>query len=176
MRIARLNSLDVAVEDDEVFALIKEGNTIRLVELEPDLKVANELASFRGSKAFLLKAGKPFLVSVDDALILIEGGSRKVVLRANRPENFFWRSTEANGRIFVQEYGQPPTGIYVSEGFEGWRRIVTNTELDKHSKHFHSISWDPYRNWLIATLGDGCLTRAVYSEDLGRSWRPLYKG
>lgn len=29
---------------------------------------------------------------------------------------------------------------------------------------------------LLATLGDGCLTRVVYSENLGQSWKSLYKG
>ncbi|MEM3464920.1 MAG: hypothetical protein QW566_00465, partial [Candidatus Jordarchaeales archaeon] len=31
-------------------------------------------------------------------------------------------------------------------------------------------------NWIIATLGDGCLTRTIFSEDFGNSWRSLYKG
>ncbi|MEM2704214.1 MAG: hypothetical protein QXR45_13770 [Candidatus Bathyarchaeia archaeon] len=49
-------------------------------------------------------------------------------------------------------------------------------ELDKRSRHLHSIAWDPYGNWLIATLGDGCPARVIYSEDFGQSWKPLYKG
>ncbi|MCX8199474.1 MAG: hypothetical protein N3E36_05555 [Sulfolobales archaeon] len=53
---------------------------------------------------------------------------------------------------------------------------MSNVELDKNSRHFHSIAWDPFRNWLLATLGDGCLTRVVQSKDFGQSWEILYKG
>ncbi|MCX8161515.1 MAG: hypothetical protein N3E44_00780, partial [Candidatus Bathyarchaeota archaeon] len=176
MKVAYLNSLDVAVKDDEIFSLIREGNIIHLVKLSPTLELAGKIASFKGSRAFLLKAGGQFLVCIDDALITIEDRAHRVVLKANRPENFFWHSVEVDGYVFIQEYGLPPTGIYVSEDLERWEKTITNTEIDKHSKHFHSIAWDRYRDWLIATLGDGCLTRIVYSEDFGQSWKPLYKG
>ncbi|MDW8049446.1 MAG: hypothetical protein RMJ07_07240, partial [Nitrososphaerota archaeon] len=105
-----------------------------------------------------------------------EEGFQKKVLTASAPENFFWHSTEAQGHVFIQEYGCSPTGIYVSKDLENWRRIASNVELDRHSRHFHSIAWDPCRNWLLASLGDGCLARVVQSEDLGQSWKILYRG
>jgi len=32
------------------------------------------------------------------------------------------------------------------------------------------------RKWLISTLDDKCLTRVAFSEDLGSSRRPFYRG
>lgn len=135
------------------------------------------MASFIGSRAFLLKVSKgKFLVSIDGNLIIVEGNDKRTMLKASASENFFWHATEAGKYTFIQEYGHPPTNIYVSEDLKYWEKVITNVELDKHSKHFHYITWDPYRKWLIATLGDRCLNRVVYSEDLGRSWKSLYKG
>lgn len=178
MRIIQSSFLDVKVRGNEIFSLIKNGEFIRLVKMkfDSDLRLTDEIAYFKGSKGFLLEVERTLLVSIDDTIFLVEGDRRKVILRANRPENFFWRSTEASDRIFIQEYGRPPTSIYASRDFEKWERIVTNVDIDRNSRHFHSIAWDRYRNWLIATLGDNCLTRVVYSEDFGRSWKPLYKG
>lgn len=167
------------VKGRKIFSLVKgEGNIIRLVRVETNLESVNELASFKGSIAFLLKVLKgQFLVSLDNSLFLMdEEGAHETVLKTNRAENFFWHATECEKYTFIQEYGHPPTGIYISEDLENWKKIITNVELDKRSKHFHCIAWDPYRKFLIVTLGDACLTRVVYSEDLGWSWKPLYKG
>ena len=98
------------------------------------------------------------------------------MLTATRPENVFWHLVENNGVVFVHEYGESPTGIYVSEDLEHWRKLITNLDIDKSSRHFHYLAYDRYRNWLIATLGDGCLVRVITSPDLGNSWRPLYSG
>ncbi|MEM2767816.1 MAG: hypothetical protein QXQ47_05850 [Candidatus Bathyarchaeia archaeon] len=147
MKIACLNALSVIVRDRIIFSLVKgEGSIIRLVRLETDLENINDLTSFKGSRAFLLKVfEEQFLVSVDNSLVLVdERGVQRTVLKTNRSENFFWHVAEANKRVFVQEYGQPPTGIYVSEDFESWKKVITNVELDGDSKHFHSITWDPY--------------------------------
>lgn len=178
MRTARLNALDVATKNGDVFSLIKEGDFIHLVRIEPELGNFDRLARLKGSRAFLLvNSEERFLVNVDNTLILVEENNlQKTVLRAGRAGNFFWHATEAEGRVFVQEYVQPPTSIYAFEDLQNWRRVVTNVDLDKDSRHFHYITWDPYRKWLIVTLGDGCLTRVAYSEDLGLTWRPLYRG
>lgn len=129
-----------------------------------------------GSSAYILWGdGDSLLVSVDNRLVLLEGGEGRVVFEA-RPGNFFWHAVGVEGRVFVQEYGEPPTGIYVSEDLVSWTRVVDNVSIDKSSRHFHYIGYDSYRGWLIATLGDGNIIRVVYSPDLGRNWRPLYIG
>ncbi|MEM3680044.1 MAG: hypothetical protein QW359_00110 [Metallosphaera sp.] len=178
MKVVRLSTLNLVVSNEGIFSLIKDGAIISLVKFKLNLEEIDKLAAFKGSRAFLLKVcGEQFLVGVDDSLVLVnEKGVQKVVLKASRAENFFWHAAEIGEYTFVQEYGHPPTYIYASKDLEDWRKIVANVDLDKHSKHFHYIVWDPYREWLIATLGDGCLTHVVYSEDLGQSWKPLYRG
>jgi len=59
---------------------------------------------------------------------------------------------------------------------ESFRRVVTNIDLDPLSRHFHYVAFDERRNALVATLGDGNLTRVVMSPDYGRSWRVVYRG
>ncbi|MEM4004129.1 MAG: hypothetical protein QXM43_00670 [Desulfurococcaceae archaeon] len=144
--------------------------------LNLDLEVVDRVTVFKGSKGFILLAGDDeFLLSIDDKLVLVKGGASKIVLKASNPTNVFWHAVRADDKVFVHEYGSPPTGIYVSEDLERWSRLINNTNIDKRSQHFHCIAHDPYRGWLIATLGDACLTRVAVSEDL-RSWRPLYEG
>jgi hypothetical protein len=145
--------------------------------LDEERKAESEMASLNASQGLILGAEEDkLLLSIDDKLVLVEGGKQKTVLKSHRSRNFFWHATRAENMVFVQEYGEAPTGIFASEDLMNWRKLVVNTSLDKHSKHFHNITYDPYRKWLIATLGDGCLTRVVVSEDLGNSWKPLYRG
>jgi hypothetical protein len=133
--------------------------------------------SMKGHTGFILKIeGSKALVSVDDKLCLVKNGEAKVMLTTGRQGNTFWHLAETKGRVFIHEYGRPPTNIFVSNDLKNWERIITNLDIDKSSKHFHNIAYDPYRKWLISTLGDGCLIRVVVSEDLGSSWRPLYEG
>jgi len=177
MRRLSLSSLSAVVVDDEVFTLVRDERRLTLLSLDTSSGVIDELASFQGSRGFVLKAraGK-ILVSIDDKLYLIEDGVCRLVLTATRPENIFWHLVESNGVVFMHEYGESPTGIYVSEDLEHWRKLITNLDVDKSSRHFHCLAYDRYRNWLIATLGDGCLVRVITSPDLGNSWRPLYSG
>jgi hypothetical protein len=115
------------------------------------------------------------LVSAGNTLYIASNDGAKPVLRA-RHGNWFWHAVEACGRVFVQEYGESPTSIYVSEDLESFRLLVTNKDVDPLSRHFHSIAFDKKRNILIAMLGDGNIVRAVTSTDCGYSWKPLYKG
>jgi hypothetical protein len=78
--------------------------------------------------------------------------------------------------VFIQEYGESPTGIYVSKDLKSFRRIITNKDIDPLSKHFHYIAFDKERGTLISTLGDGNIVRVATSTDCGSSWKPLYKG
>ncbi len=157
--------------------LTKRPGKVAFLQLNRQLDLVEEIASFKGLGGSILYAGNGnFLVSVDDQLLFINHGYPNVVLKAPRPENVFWHFAEGHGKLFVQEYGKSPTGIYQSDDFEHWEKLIANTELDKFSKHFHYVAYDKFRDWLIVTLGDGCNTRASVSTDLGKSWRPLYKG
>jgi len=173
-----LKAQSTAIVGDYIYALLKEGERLLLSVLNRDLEAVKTVWCDKGGAGFILKVeDDKALVNLDDKLYLVKkDGEAGVVLVASKPGNVFWHLAEAEGRVFVHEYGLPPTPIYASKDLERWEKIVTNLEIDKRSKHFHYISFDPYRKWLIATLGDGCLTRVAISEDLGSSWRPLYKG
>ena len=170
-------ALSVAVVEEHILALMKENNMLSMASFNKSLEAESRIATLSGSRGFILDASKDrLLLSIDDKLVLLKGGKQRVTLKSGKLKNFFLHATRVKSEVFVQEYGETPTSIFVSENLENWRRLITNTELDKYSRHFHYITYDPYRKWLIATLGDGCLTRVVYSEDLGETRRPLYKG
>jgi hypothetical protein len=169
--------LNSVITEGYILALVKRDNMLSIVMFNKELTAKNKIIMLNGSKGFILDAKEnKLLLSIDDKLILIEDGKQRTVLKSGRSENFFWHTTRVRNKVFVQEYGVSPTGIFVSEDLENWHKLVMNTDLDKCSKHFHYIIYDPFRKWLIITLGDGCLTRVVFSEDFGSSWRPLYKG
>jgi hypothetical protein len=178
LRRVALNSLSIITIDDSVYTLCKNNENLNLLHFNLSSWTFQEVANFKGSKGFLLRVWREekYLLSIDDKLVFLKGGDKKIVLKASKPGNFFNHAIEAYGKVFVQEYGSTPTGIYVSNDMKRWQRLITNNEVDKHSGHFHFITYDPYREWLIATLGDSCLTRVVVSENFGKSWRPLYKG
>ena len=135
-----------------------------------------DIVSLRGSPCALVWGSREgLLVSCGEVLYLVSGGEAKPVLRA-RPGNRFWHACEGDGRVFVQEYGGPPTGIYVTEDLETFARVVTNLDIDPRSRHFHFVAFDGARGLLIATLGDGNLVRVAVSPDYGRTWRPVYRG
>ena len=115
------------------------------------------------------------LVSAGETLYVVSGNEARPVLKA-RSGNWFWHSVEGCGNVFVQEYGEPPTGIYVSEDLMHFRRVVTNNAIDPLSKHFHYITFDEMRELLATTLGDGNVVRVAVSDDCGSTWKPLYKG
>ena len=178
MKSADLNALDTAVVDDHIYALVKCGERLSLSVFDKDLNFVDEIWSVEGQKGFILKIDKDrALLGIDDRLYLVEDGEAEAVLTASVLGNLFWHLTEVDGKLFVvHEYGEAPTAIYVSSDLRNWERAGTNLDIDRHSRHFHYVAYDPYRKWLIATLGDGCLTRATISEDLGSSWKPLYRG
>jgi len=115
------------------------------------------------------------LVSCGEALYLVRGNEAKPVLRA-RPGNWFWHAIKGDGRIFVHEYGESPTAIYVTEDLESFKKVSTNIDVDPRSRHFHYLAFDDSRGLLVATLGDGNIIRVAISRDYGCVWEPLYKG
>jgi hypothetical protein len=115
------------------------------------------------------------LVSCGEALYLVSGNEAKPVLRA-KAGNWFWHAVEGDGRVFVHEYGESPTAIYVTEDLESFKKVSTNVDVDPRSKHFHHLAFDDSRGLLVATLGDGNTIRVAISRDYGCVWEPLYKG
>jgi len=115
------------------------------------------------------------LISAGNTLYIVSNDGVKLVLMA-RHENWFWHAVEACSKVFVQEYGESATSIYVSENLESFRLPVTNKDIDPLSRHFHYIAFDERRNILIAMLGDGNIIRVAISTDCRSNWSPLYKG
>ncbi len=162
-----------------IVATVKNGNSVYLFEYTEQLHVNHEkiLFNFAPLRAIILYAcHKKILLSVNNQLVLVENNVKKCVLKASQPSNFFWHLAVAGNNFFVHEYGIAPTGIFVSSDLENWERLVINTDVDRKSKHFHYIKYDAHRDWLIATLGDGCINRAVLSKNQGSSWRVFYRG
>jgi len=102
----------------------------------------------------LLEFCDNLLVSAGNNLYIVSNNGAKPVLRA-RHGNWFWHGVEACGKVFVQEYGESPTSIYVSKDLENFRLLATNKDVDPPSRHFHYIAFDEERNTLIATLSNG---------------------
>ena len=78
-----------------------------------------------GSPCILLWNRKnKFLVSAGNFLYFVSNNEFKPVLRA-RDGNWFWHAVEACNKVFIQEYGESPTGIYVSENLENFKLLVS---------------------------------------------------
>jgi hypothetical protein len=136
----------------------------------------DEVVTLQGSPCLIPWGSREgLLVSSGNALYLVSGGEARPVLRA-RPGNWFWHGVEGQGGVFVQEYGEPPTGIYVSEDLVGFIRVASNKDVDPFSRHFHYVAFDGGAGLLVVTLGDANVVRVAVSQDHGSSWKPLYKG
>jgi hypothetical protein len=137
------------------------------------------LAEFEGNSSILFQtANSRFFIGLDNKLFVSESlKSWSSTLTTEYKENTFWHLISASeDTLFVQEYGPRPSSIYRStDNGETWKRIVTCKEIDNKARHFHSVSYDNYRNILIATLGDGNLVKIVVSKDLGATWKPVYR-
>jgi len=157
-----------------IYVTISEGGRCRVSRLRGG--DVEDVVSMRGSPCVLLWGrGNEFLVSAGNSLYLIFGNEGRPVLRGG-VGNWFWHAVEGDNLVFVQEYGESPTGIYVSEDLRSFKRVVTNVDVDPTSRHFHYIAFDGGRGLLIATLGDGNIVRAAVSSDHGITWRPIYRG
>jgi len=171
----------ICIEDNKTFVALQDlvAERISVLVLHPTGNKIVKVASLSGSKCFLLNSvnGKMF-IGIDNKLLLRDnGGCWKTVLCTMHPSNFFWHmAVSSDGTIFVQEYGEPPTGIYRSVDGKEWKLVITSSQLDGQARHFHSIAYDQFRNMLIVTLGDRNLLKIAISSDDGKNWTPLYKG
>jgi len=161
-----------------ILALVRKRGLLSLILLSKSLKAEDELVRLKGSRGFILNTQEDaYLLAVDDQLIALKHGKLEPVLKANSPANFFWHVARKENSIYVQEYGRSPTGIWLStKNYRDWRLLATNIQVDKESTHFHNLAYDPFRGWLITTLGDGNTVRVAVSKDDGKTWQPLYKG
>jgi len=165
----------IKVVNGDVYVALFQGSSCTVSRLRgSSMETVTHLAC--SPCLILWGSSEGLLVSCGDALYLVTGSEVKYLLKASRPGNWFWHACNGGERLYVQEYGEAPTGIYVSEDIESFKRIVTNTDLDPQSRHFHYVSFDERRNALVVTLGDGNLMRVAMSLDYGSSWRALYRG
>ena len=160
-----------------VYVAVSEGISCKIYRLRDDS--LDEMCTLRNpcqNLCFII-GGFPegLLISSGNLLYLVSDSEAKPVLKT-KPGNWFWHGCEGDGRVFIQEYGEPPTGIYATEDLETFTKVVTNLDIDPSSKHFHFVAFDKSRGLLVATLGDGNLVRAAVSQDCGRTWRPVYRG
>jgi hypothetical protein len=171
----------VHIKRNSILATLKvqDTNRIDLLRFDPLEGQATEIASFEGSRGRLLtETMKKMFAGVNNKLLVCDkSGSWRTVLESKRPSNVFWHMVTSKDRmIYVQEYGEPPTGIYVSEDGEEWELLITAQDIDRKAIHFHDIAYDQYRNMLITTLGDGNYVKIAISIDGGKNWNPTYKG
>jgi len=172
----RLNISATSVRniDGVIYVTISEEGKCRVSKLKNG--ELEDVITVQGSPCILLwNRNNEFLVSAGNVLYFVSNSEFKPVLRA-RHGNWFWHAVEACNKVFIQEYGESPTGIYVSEDLEDFELLVSNKDIDPLSRHFHYITFDEERRILITTLGDGNIARVAISADCGSSWRPLYKG
>jgi hypothetical protein len=113
--------------DERLYVVVSsDGGGCRVVELGDD--DAKNVAFLSGAPCNLLLSFRGnLLVSAGNTLYIVSNNGAKPVLRA-RHGNWFWHAVEACGMVFVQEYGEGPTGIYVSEDLESFRLLATNKE------------------------------------------------
>lgn len=160
----------------ELLALSKSEEGINLLKVNPETSNIKEINRFSGQHGILLSEWKGYLlISIDNRLLVSKDKiSWNVGLELERSKNFIWHTAISENSIYSQEYGER-TGIYESSDAEKWNLKARNDWIDQDSRHFHSITYDKYRNQLIATLGDGCWKRAVAMTDES-GYQSLYRG
>jgi len=169
---------DVRLFDDSIVALVRDGDAIRLLSLDSNLEERCTIGSATGRNGYLLGVeGNSYLLGIDNRLVVCEEGKVTSVLRLASPTNILPHAIPLGSRTLVQEYGNPPTGLWLSrEKFSGWRRLVTNITVDRYSRHFHDIAYHHRRKWILATLGDGNPVRLISSSDGESTWQTLVRG
>ncbi len=176
MKLLNVNALSILAAE-QVYVLVKNQDRLALVTFSEDFSEMKELFSFTGNRGYILFANNnDLLLSIDNNLVLLRDNKCKTVLKAYRDGNVFWHACKFHETVLVQEYGIAPTSIYGSGDLLNWKEVVSNLDIDRYSHHFHYLVHDPYRDRLIATLGDGNYVRAICSDDEGLRWGPLFCG
>jgi hypothetical protein len=176
MKLVMKDVTSARVIDERLYVAVGSNERSCRIATLGDNGSTKNVASLSGAPCnLLLDFRDNLLVSADNTLYIVSNNGAKPVLRA-RHGNWFWHAVEACDKVFIQEYGESPTGIYVSEDLEDFKLLVSSKDIDPSSRHFHYIAFDEERRVLITTLGDGNIVRVAISADCGSSWRPLYKG
>jgi len=175
MKLMIRNAISIKAINGRLYVAISiNGRKCRIIELTNDS--IRDFASLpRAPCNILLEFCDNLVVSTGGILYVVSSERAKPVLKTKHG-NWFWHAVEACGKVFVQEYGEGSTGIYVSEDLKDFKLLVSNKDIDPSSKQFHYIAFDEERKVLIAILGDGNIVRVATSSDCGSSWGPLYKG
>jgi len=176
-----LNSSAIQMKEDEVYLTSTDPSSgkVQVLILNPMTRRTRQAVILQGSRSFLLKlVDERLYVGLDNRLLMRDSSENwKTVLQSENQSNFFWHmAVSLDGTLYVQEYGEPPTGIYSSRDGENWKLLVTSRDIDSRSRHFHSLAYDCFRDLLIATLGDGNHVRIIVSCDAGANWKPVYRG
>src|SRR5437016_12170974 len=151
-----IDAVSLAWQGESLLVLEKKQDNLDLLIFSEDGDPKRKVSTFNGERGFILSAEESrVLLSIDSNLVLLQGGSQKIVAKASSPSNFFWHAATIKSDLYVQEYGKSPTGIWLVK--DEAKRLVTNLDLDIHSKHFHYIAKDSRRDRLVVTLGDGNL-------------------
>jgi len=176
MKLVMKDVTSARVVDERLYvALGSNERSCRIATLGDNGSTKN-VASLSGPPCNLLLGFRDnLLVSAGNILYIVSNNGAKPVLRA-RHGNWFWHVVEACGKVFVQEYGESPTGIYVSEDLEDFKLLVSSKDMDPLSRHFHYIAFDEERRVLITTLSNGNIVWVVILTECEYSWKPLYKG
>jgi hypothetical protein len=159
VKLAIKSVTSVKVVSNRFYVIVSdEGEKCRIIELGDDVKNVAFLSGVPCS--LLLSFRDNLLVSTGNILYTVSNDGAKPILRA-RHDNWFWHAVEARGKV-IQEYGESPTSIYVSEDLENFRLLASNKDMDPLSKHFHYIAFDATRNILIAAFGMETLLGLLY--------------
>lgn len=175
MKVLNIPAQSVYVDQYDILVLAKASRKLELVRIKwPKLRIEH-ICSFHGHKSLLLVRLRDLhLASVDRYLLVSRDLAEWTPTLEVKSNNIVWHACETPEGIIVQEYGESPTSLYMSDNGCSWRRILTNIEVDPLSRHFHYISYDPYRNMCYVTLGDGNLIRAITLRK--GILEPIYKG
>jgi hypothetical protein len=141
MKLMTINATSIKVTNARLYvAISSDRESCRVAEfVDGSIKDVILLPGFPCN--ILLEFRDNLFVSAGNTLYIVSNNGAKPVLRA-RHGSWFWHVVEACGKVFVQEYGESPTGIYVSEDLEDFKLLVSNKDIDPSSTHFHYIAFD----------------------------------
>jgi hypothetical protein len=176
MKLVMKDVTSARVIDERLYVAVGSNERSCRIATLGDNGSTKNVASLSGAPCNLLLGFRDnLLVSAGNTLYIVSNNGAKPVLRA-RHGNWFWHAVEACDKVFVQEYGESPTGIYVSEDLEDFKLLVSSKDIDLSSRHFHYIAFDEERRVLITTLSNGNIVWVVILTECEYSWKPLYKG
>lgn len=179
-KIQHIAALSAYISARDVLMLVRKGSNLIIAKGSTSELARNKLhkvGSFNAKRGVILGEYKSHIyVNIDGKLLRSNDfDSWDMLLQTSTPGNYFWHMVTSKLYAYVHEYGVN-TRIYRSKDGRTWKSIVAVGDIDRFAKHFHSIAYDPYRNMLLATLGDSNYVRVAASYDDGELWQPLYRG